>query len=87
MSKAKTSTPNDILLGYGTVKVDDMPIGLTRGGSTFTVEREVREIVADGDKGAVKGRIVIDSERAKLTVNALEMFTKTELNKYYPGLT
>ena len=65
------------------VYVGDSPIGLTRGGSAFTVEREVREIEADGDKGPVKGRIVIDREVAKLTVNALEMFTQSEITKYF----
>lgn len=85
MALAKTSTPSDILLGYGVVYVGDNPIGLTRGGSAFVVEREVREIEADGDKGPVKGRIVIDREVAKLTVNALEMFTQTEITKYFSG--
>lgn len=76
-----------ILLGYGVVTVADQPIGLTRGGSSFTVEREIRNIEADGDRGQVKGRIAIDTENAKLTVNALELFTAADMNKYYPGLT
>lgn len=74
-----------ILLGIGTVSVGATPIGLTRGGSTFTVEREYREIAADGDKGPVNGRIVIDREVAKLTVNALELFTAASMTKYYPA--
>lgn len=78
-------TTENILLGYGTVNINDVPIGLTRGGSSFTVEREVRDIEADGDKGPVKGRIVIDTETSKLTVNALEMFSIEEINKYYPA--
>lgn len=76
-----------ILLGYGVVTVGSQPIGLTRGGSAFTVEREPRNIEADGDRGQVKGRIVIDTENAKLTVNALELFTAADMTKYYPGLT
>lgn len=76
-----------ILLGYGVVTVAGQPIGLTRGGSSFTVEREIRNIEADGDRGQVKGRIVIDTENAKLTVNALELFTAADMTKYYPGLT
>jgi hypothetical protein len=75
-----------ILLGYGVVTVGTTPIGLTRGGSVFAVEREYRNIEADGDKGPVMGRIVIDSETAKLTVNALELFTATNMAKYYPGM-
>ncbi len=81
------ATADKILLGYGVVSVGDTPIGLTRGGSAFLVEREIREIEADGDKGPVAGRIVIDREVAKLTVNALEMFTAADMVKYYPGIS
>jgi hypothetical protein len=81
------ATAEKILLGYGVVSVGATPIGLTRGGSSFVVERELREIPADGDRGPVKGRIVIDTERAKLTVNALELFTATDMKKYYPGMS
>lgn len=80
------ATADKILLGYGVVSVGLTPIGLTRGGSAFTVEREFREIEADGDRGPVEGRIVIDREVAKLTVNALETFTAADMQKYYPGL-
>lgn len=81
------ATADKILLGYGVVSVGLTPIGLTRGGSVFTVEREYRNIEADGDKGPVKGRIVIDTEVAKLTVNALELFTAADMTKYYPGMS
>jgi len=81
------ATAEKILLGYGVVSVGATPIGLTRGGSSFVVEREYREIGADGDRGPVQGRIVIDTERAKLTVNALELFTAADMLKYYPGLS
>jgi hypothetical protein len=76
-----------ILLGMGVVTVGTTPIGLTRGGSAFVVEREYRNIEADGDRGIVKGRTVIDSENAKLTVNALELFTAADMTKYYPGMS
>jgi len=76
-----------ILLGNGVFSVNTTPIGLTRGGGTFTVEREFRQIEADGDRGPVKGRIVIDTEVAKLTVNALDVFTAADMTKYYPGLS
>lgn len=82
---AKT-TAEKILLGHGVVSVGNTPIGLTRGGSVFLVEREYREIEADGDRGPVKGRIVIDREVAKLTVNALELFSADEMTKYYPAM-
>lgn len=81
------ATAEKILLGYGVVSVGATPIGLTRGGSAFIVEREYREIGADGDRGPVQGRIVIDTERAKLTVNALELFTAADMTKYYPGMS
>src|SRR5690625_3995581 len=83
--KAKSTTPENILLGYGIVEIDGKPIGLTRGGSAFVVEREVREIEADGDKGIVRGRVAIDREDAKLTVNALEIFSSEELSQWYSG--
>lgn len=77
----------DILLGAGKVSIGGTPIGLTRGGSAFVTEREIREIEADGDKGPVKGRIKIDREVAKLTVNALEIFDGADMSKYYPALS
>lgn len=80
------ATADKILLGMGVVTVGTTPIGLTRGGSAFVVEREIRHIEADGDRGVVKGRSVIDTENAKLTVNALELFTALDMTKYYPGM-
>lgn len=75
-----------ILLGAGVVTIGTTPIGLTRGGSIFLVEREIRPIEADGDRGPVVGREVIDREVPKLTVNALELFSSTDMKMYYPGL-
>jgi hypothetical protein len=80
------ATAENILLGYGVVSVGAAPIGLTRGGSSFTVEREIRNIEADGDRGPVKGRIVVDTEVAVLTVNALELFDDTKMATYYPAI-
>lgn len=79
-------TAEKILLGAGTVTVGGVPVGLTRGGSSFEVERDIRPIEADGDRGPVKGRIVIDGENCKLMVNALEMFNKEDMTKYYPAM-
>lgn len=81
------ATADKILLGIGTVSINNIPIGLTRGGSAFVIEREYRNIEADGDKGVVKGRVSIDSENAKLTVNALELFTADDMTKYYPAMS
>lgn len=79
-------TAEKIMLGCGVVSVGGYPLGLTRGGSVFSVEREFREIAADCDRGPVKGRIVIDTERAKMMVNALEPFASDEVSRYWPGL-
>lgn len=64
-----------ILLGAGVVSIGGTDVALTRGGSQFTVEREFREINADGDRGVVKDRVVIDASRATLTLNALTFLT------------
>ena len=80
------NTADKIMLGCGVVSVGGEPIGLTRGGSVFAVEREFRNIEADCDRGPVKGRQLIDTEIARLTVNALEPFSSDEIQRYYPGL-
>lgn len=74
----------EILLGLGVFAIDDVDVALVRGGGQFTVEREFRDIVADGDKGSVKDRVVIDTERAKLTMNVLTMLTS--IKSMYPAL-
>lgn len=82
---ARVSDPTRILLGYGIFKIGNVDVGLTRGGGQFTVEREYREIAADGDRGPVKDRIVIDTSRAKLKLSALEVIGDN-LQKFYPGV-
>lgn len=74
----------EILLGLGVFAIDDVDVALCRGGGQFTVEREFREIAADGDKGAVKDRLVIDMERAKLKMNVLSMLTN--MATFYPAM-
>ena len=74
----------EILLGLGVFSIDGEDVALVRGGGQFTVEREFRDIAADGDKGSVKDRIVIDAERAKLTMNVLTMLTS--IKAMYPAL-
>lgn len=75
----------NIILGEGVFAVGASSIGLTRGGGQFTVEREYREIAADGDYGPVKGRITKDRSVAKLVVNALEI-VPANITKFYPAL-
>ena len=64
-----------ILLGAGVLSIGGVDVALTRGGNQFGVEREFREINADGDRGPVKDRVVMDASRATLTTNALTWIT------------
>ena len=70
------SNPQRLLLGHGVYSIGETQVGLTRGGGQFVVEKEYRNIEADGDRGPVKGRINQDKSTAKLTVNALEVITE-----------
>ena len=67
---------SEIVLGAGKFYIDGELIALTRGGGQFTVTREYRRINADGDRGPVKGRIVMETSEATLTANVLTMLTK-----------
>lgn len=71
--KLNAAGSGDIMLGAGVFKIGDHEVGLTRGGGRFTVEREFREIKADGDRGPVEGRITMDGSRATLTMNVLQI--------------
>ena len=74
----------EILLGLGVFAIDGVDVGLCRGGGSFKIEREFRPIAADGDKGTVKGRVAMDTEKAKLSMNVLTMLTSVA--KLYPAL-
>ena len=74
-----------IILGQGVFYINEVAIGLTRGGGSFTIEKEVRQIEADGDRGPVKGRNVIDKATPKLSVSALEIIPEN-LPKMYAGV-
>lgn len=84
-TNGSNTASGEIMLGAGVFYIGETPIALTRGGGSFNVEREFREINADGDRGAVKGRIVIESSRAKLTLNTLQILTR--LADLYPGIS
>lgn len=75
-----------IILGHGIFSIGDKDIALTRGGGQFVIEREYRDIEADGDKGTVKGRTDISKSVPKLTMNALSMLPE-DFKKYYPGMS
>lgn len=74
----------EILLGTGAFYIGNTAVALCRGGGKFTVEREYREINADGDRGPVKDRIVLEGERVTLTMNVLSMLTNIE--SLYPAM-
>lgn len=79
------ATPDNIILGDGVFYLNETPIALTRGGGTFSVEREYRQIDADGDYGPVKGRIRKIKSTAKLVLNALELLP-AQIVQLYPAL-
>ena len=81
---ATTAGADEILLDAGVFAIDGTDIGLTRGGGKFVVERNYREIEADGDRGAVKDRVVLTGSRAKLTLNTLTWLTK--ITSIYPAV-
>ena len=63
----------NIILGEGIFTIGGIDVGLVRGGGRFTVEREYRQVEADGDYGPVKGRIRKTKSTAKLTMSNLEI--------------
>lgn len=73
-----------IILGEGVFSIGGVDIALCRGGGQFTVEREYRQITADGDRGPVKGRVRITGSVARLTMRALEVIPEN-LPKLYPA--
>lgn len=74
----------EIFLGLCMFAIDGTDIALCRGGGSFKLERTFRDIVADGDKGTAKDRIVIDEERPKVSMNVLTMLTS--LQSLYPAM-
>ncbi len=78
------SGSDEIALGAGKFYINNTLVALSRGGGKFTVEREYREINADGDRGAVKGRVVMESSRPKMQLNALAMLSN--LTSLYSSL-
>lgn len=80
----QTSGSAEIMLGAGAFFIGENAIALTRGGGNFKVEREYREINADGDRGPVEDRIVMEGSRATLTLNTLQILTK--LTDLYPAI-
>ena len=78
------SEVSKIMLGDGIFAINGVPIARTRGGGSFSVEREYREIEADGDYGPVKGRIRKIESRPHLVLNALSLISPA-LKSMYPA--
>ena len=76
----------DIMLGDGAFFINNVQVGLCRGGGQFTVEREYRVIEADGDFGPVKGRIRKVKATPKITMNLLEL-TPQRMTQIHPATT
>lgn len=76
---------DNIILGEGIFSVNGVDIALTRGGGSFEIEREYRQIEADGDFGPVKGRIRKIKSVCRLKLNALELLP-SNLTKFYPAM-
>lgn len=84
ISGTATAGASEIMLGAGVFYVGTTAVALTRGGGSFNVEREFREITADGDRGPVKDRIVMEGSRATLTMNTLQILTR--MTDLYAGI-
>ena len=81
LSDGLTEGVGEIILGVGkfyigATSADAKPVALTRGGGSFVVEREYRDIAADEDPGSVAGRVLKDTGRPKLKLVALQWLTK-----------
>lgn len=80
----------DIILGDGVFAItatsgaSPLDVGLTRGGGQFKVEREFRDIEADGDYGPVLGRVREISHIPKLVIRGLELL-QTNIESFYAG--
>lgn len=84
MAGTITKKPENIALGKGIFKIDDIAVGLTRDGGNFSVEFNNRKIEADGDRGPVKGRILREEATPKLQIKHLELLTNFE--NRHPGV-
>jgi len=76
-----TDTPNRILIDAGAIYAgftdEDNPgicVGATRGGSRFNLEREIREIAADGVMGPTRGLRRRSRVVATIEASAMEVF-------------
>lgn len=70
-----TITTSDTTFTIATVVENSVLLGATRGGNTFTIETEYKDIGFDGQRGPTKGARRITNVNAKMAVNLLEITT------------
>lgn len=85
----RTETVDHFIVDAGAVYLNyELPterlLGATRGGNTFTIEQDVREIEIDGAPGPVKGARRIIEVRPRMSTNLLEI-TRENLLMAIPG--
>ena len=71
-----------VYLNYG--ESGEALLGATRGGNTFVIETEYRDMPVDGAKGPTKGGRRIVSVNATLTVNMIEL-SASIMSRALPG--
>jgi hypothetical protein len=76
----------EVRLGYVDESERGTNLGATRGGSTFTVEQELRDMPVDGAKGPVKGGKRLTKVTASMEVNFIE-FSPALIARALPGAT
>ena len=64
-----------VYINYG--ETGEKLLAPTRGGNSFTVEQEIRQIERDGARGKEKGLRRVVEENATLTVNTLDLSVET----------
>ncbi|MHA1302194.1 MAG: hypothetical protein ACTSPI_00640 [Candidatus Heimdallarchaeaceae archaeon] len=84
-----TETVKRFLIDAGAVylnydEADERLLGATRGGNSFVIEQDVKEMEMDGAKGPVKGARRIIEVRARITANLLEL-TADNIQKALAG--
>lgn len=63
-----------LIANYGLgASAGERKLGATQGGNTFTVERDIRVIEPDGNKGKTENLRRVVTENARLAVNLFEM--------------
>jgi hypothetical protein len=76
----------EVRLGYTNESSRGTRLGATRGGSSLTIEQEIKIMEVDGAKGPVKGGRRIVKSSAKMEVNFIE-FSTDLLTMALPGST